>query len=260
LAGLIFNENKRLDEEDYSLIETPVPRTDFSIEKSALSLRSSETHSCPSCGYRNPGSIFFCQACNSELWRSGTPHITPRPASLIERKMKRVVAIRRIRGKIVPIVIVASIIGAVASNLFVGYEMVNGTSFRIRAAYFQSGTTSGYGDLLISADLEFTGQTPLDSPNQIGQFGRASYVAVLKTTAIPISPCITDRVYTTAHDFISCDLTIGNVSLTTLLGSHMEVTLAGIIHYYLYYHTVMLSDSVVLASTCTSNIQICELY
>ena len=259
LGGLIFNENKRADEADYPLIETPVPRTNSSIEKSALSSSSSETHSCPSCGYRNPGGLFFCQSCNSELWRSGKSHNTPLPTGLVERRMKRVAAIRRMRRMIVPIVIVASIVVAVASNLFVGYEMVNGTAFRILNAYFQSGTTSGYGDLLITSGLEFTGQTPLDNPH-IFQLGTSSYAAVLKTIAVPIFPCTITRVYVTADAYISCNLTIRNVSLTTLLGSHMEVTFAGIIHYYLYYRTVTLSDSVVLASTCSSPIQICEVY
>jgi len=144
------------------------------------------------------------------------------------------------------VIIVVSLV--VGSNLLVGYEMVNGSSLKILSVYFAPGTSSTIGNILVDAELEFTGRTDWDSPKGLQQIGDPTYSAMLNETPTPVSACFTDRIYITPNDFISCNLMIANVSLTGIAGSSLTITYTGIVHYYLYYERVTLSDSMALGT------------
>src|SRR5690242_6171658 len=101
---------------------------------------SPKSFSCPKCGYENLTGGFFCAACNSSLWPVGRPSGPSPERSVVERKVRRVIAIRSAKRNIklvILLVLIALVVSSPFAATFVaGYMAVNSSTLIASVTFY----------------------------------------------------------------------------------------------------------------------------
>src|SRR6266571_3934318 len=108
---------------------------------------------CASCGYKNHNGGFFCVACNSPLWPKGTPIGEPPARSVVERRIRRVIAVQKAKHFSLLAIIAIAISAPLATNLATGYIAVSDSSLRTEVGFIGSAIGQPNGTLLLNVYL-----------------------------------------------------------------------------------------------------------
>jgi hypothetical protein len=241
LSGFVINRAVERDNEleERSYLLPPLP-TDLSKRQIFTHVVPKEAM-CPSCGFANHSGAYFCEACNSPLWSSGTPRGQPPDPVTVKERRSSMIARHRLKRRLVIAVIVVLLITPLASSLGLGYTIVNHTFFTVGSAIFIPDPSPTSGILLFDAD--FFSPTSMHAEPVTG-----SYAATLHNTSIAFSLGSYDAFVGT--DIVHFNAEISGVSLTAMNGTTIAVVFTGIIHYSLYYQQVRLSSTMVCGFDC----------
>jgi len=241
LVNSAVERDNRLEERSYLL--PPLP-TDLSQRQIFTPVVPKEAM-CSSCGFANHSGAYFCEACNSPLWNSGTPRGEPPDPVTVKERRSSIIARHRLKRRLVIAGIVVLLITPLASSLALGYTIVNRTSFTVGSAIFIPGPSPTNGTLLYDADF-VSPKSPYAEPFM------GSYAAIFHNTSMAVS--IGSYEAFVGTDLFRFNAEISRVSLTAINGTTIAVVFTGIIHYSLYYQQVRLSSTMVCGFYCARGV------
>ena len=151
IIGSIIVRSVEVDPEaKYRLDPLPSGPAELSRERFEYSPAPPRASSRPSCGYVNQDGGFFCAACNSALWPSGTPTKQPLTRSVVEGRTRRRIAIGKAKRIFILSIVAFAAVSPVLVLLTVGYLAVNEASLTVYSASFSSDSGQSTGNLIVN--------------------------------------------------------------------------------------------------------------